>query len=322
MENTNSNSSGDIRGDLLLSGINSFSVLVCLIAVVWVFISKLYISAVYRLALYQVLAALAYAVVELLQLPVLAYSTDSDQRDRACKAIGWLSMYCIWVKLLFTMWVTFHLFFFAVLHKDMKKFEALYVVTSLLIPALIAAVPLTVPIASYGYSPVDGCYIPAYNGNYTARIQDAAIERFTLWEGPAVVMLFAASATMFAVVMKLSRTICQRRRYSYDTLSEDDQFTKAFKQILPLAAFPVIFFVFVVPYFVYDVYYTFLTPSPNKGLNVLGFIVPPLWSAAAGLTLVVHMAVVRLPVYCRKLRAKRRTFSAVRTTYASFPAPV
>ena len=75
------------------------------------------------------------------------------------------------------MWVTFHLFCFAVFQKNLKKLEVLYVVTSLLVPAVIAAVPLITN--SYGHSP-DGavCYMYAEN-------EAAFIERFALWDGPA-----------------------------------------------------------------------------------------------------------------------------------------
>ena len=59
-----------------------------------------------------------------------------------CVAVGWMILYAEWMKLLFTIWVTFHLFCFGVLHKNLKKLEVLYVVTSLLVPALIAIVPL------------------------------------------------------------------------------------------------------------------------------------------------------------------------------------
>eukprot|EP00731_Ephydatia_muelleri_P035965 Em0185g5a len=69
------------------------------------------------------------------------YDESSDIYRRICTAIGFLEVYTEWKKLLFTTWVTFHLFCFAVFHKNMKKLEALYVVTSLLVPALIAALP-------------------------------------------------------------------------------------------------------------------------------------------------------------------------------------
>ena len=62
---------------------------------------------------------------------------DPKLYDRACIALGWFSMYSQWMKLLFTVWVTFHLFCFGVLHKNLKKFEVLYVVTSLILQGRI-----------------------------------------------------------------------------------------------------------------------------------------------------------------------------------------
>ena len=56
------------------------------------------------------------------------------------------------------MWVTFHVFYFAVLHKNLKKLEVLYVVTSLFVPVVIAAVPLLT--GTYGQDPnIGSCWI-------------------------------------------------------------------------------------------------------------------------------------------------------------------
>ena len=133
--------------------VNSVSLLGCLVAAILEFALKLHKKIVYRLALYyQVLAGLILALAQLLQVFEVNYLTDPKLYDRACIALGWFGMYSQWMKLLFTVWVTFHLFCFGVLHKNLKKFEVLYVVTSLILPAVIAAVPLIT--RSYGYSPV------------------------------------------------------------------------------------------------------------------------------------------------------------------------
>ena len=84
------------------------------------------------------------------------------QCSRMYRYMGWVRVYAEWMKLLFTMWVTFHLFCFAVLHKNLQKLEVMYVVTSLLVPAVIACIPLITH--SYGRTP-DGteCFIYAFN---------------------------------------------------------------------------------------------------------------------------------------------------------------
>ena len=294
----NSSSDTPLYTDVIFDVVNGVSVLVCLLAAILVFALKLHKIVVYRLALYQVLAALVYATVKLLQVIMVDYRNKPDIYDRVCIAIGWLSIYSSWMKLLFTMWVTFHLFCFAVLHKNLKKLEVLYVVTSLLVPAVIASVPLITH--SYGYSLVDGCYLPAYfNGTY---LIDAVIETVALWDGPAIVILLASSIAMVVMVIKLAHSVCWRLKY--EAITDDDQYWNALKQLLPLAAFPILFFIFILPVSVYDVYYSFITPTPNNGLVITACVFIALWTIASGVTLIVHISVVRLPVFCRKLRHK------------------
>eukprot|EP00731_Ephydatia_muelleri_P020683 Em0013g410a len=149
---------------------NSVSALVCLLAVILVFRLKLYKKVVYRLALYQVLASLILATVAALQVIVVNDRKNPIVYGRVCVAIGWFLMYSQWMKLLFTTWVTFHLFCFAVLHINWKKLEVLYVVTSLLVPTIIAAVPLVT--SSYGPS-ADGVICNIYANNSSAPIERA-----------------------------------------------------------------------------------------------------------------------------------------------------
>ena len=138
--------SGNVTSfDILFTTVNSVSVLVCLLAAILVIILKLYKKLVYRLALYQVLSSLIFAIVEVFEIIFINYSQRPDVYGRVCTAIGWFSVYTRWIKLLFTMWVAVHLFCFGVFHKNLKRLELLYVVTSLLVPAVIAAVPLDNP---------------------------------------------------------------------------------------------------------------------------------------------------------------------------------
>ena len=221
---------------------NSVSVLVCLLAIILVLILELYKMVVYRLALYQALASLILATNVILQVILLDYSYG-----RECIPMGWFSLYSQWIKLLFTMWVTFHLFCFAVLHKNLKKLEVLYVVTSLLIPVVIACAPLITD--SYGRSP-DGtaCFIYANE------------------DGPAMIILLAASAAMVVMVIKLTGRVCLRSKY--EPITDGGQFWKALKQLLPLAAFPVLFLTFEIPIFIFHVYATKGSMPPNMALEI------------------------------------------------------
>ena len=264
---------------------NGFAVLVCLLAAILVLALKLHKKVVYRLALYQVLAAFALGlVVELSQISMVRLQENPEAYNRACIALAFFGMYSQWVKLIFTVWVSFHLFYFAVFHKNLKRFEALYIVTSLLLPAVIAVIPLIT--SSYGYSPVDGCYIPVYDDNGT-KILVGAVETFVLWDAPAMIMLVIISAAMVVMVIKLTRNLCWRSKY--EPITENDQYWNALKQLLPLATFPIVFFLFIIPVVIYDIYYSFLTPTPNRNLTLSSYVFVSLWSVASGIALTVHI---------------------------------
>ena len=110
----------------------------------------------------------------------------------------------------------------------MRRFEVLYGVTSILLPALVAAVPLTTH--SYGLnSRKTACYI---SGGHTG-----VIERLALWTVPAMTILLVGSAAMTFMVIKLS---CPLRRMSKnEPVVGAEQFSKAIKQLLPLTAYPI-----------------------------------------------------------------------------------
>ena len=270
---------------------NGVSVLVCLVAAILVIGLKLHKIVVYRLALYQVLAAMALATDVFVQALV-----NPEAYGLVCTAMGWFLLYSEWMKLLFTMWVTFHLFCFAVLHKNLKKLEVLYVVTSLLVPAVIACVPFTTQ--SYGRNP-DGtvCYIYITDNN----TDDALIERLALWDCPTMVILLLASTAIVVMVINLAHLI--RRRATYKRLSEprDDQFWKALKQLLPLVAFPVLFMILEIPVLVYHVYVAI-----NSTLNEAVLILPPiafsLWNTSSGASLIIHISVVHMHVCSRRTK--------------------
>ena len=276
-------SATNILNHTIFAVANGVSVVVCLLATILVLRLNLYKTIVYRLALYQVLSALAMASVGAMQVVFINYDESPNIYGRVCTALGLLQVYTEWTKLFFTVSVAFHLFCFAVLHKNLKKLEVLYVVTSLLVPALIAIVPLVT--RAHGLSPGGNiCYI-------YANTSVAFIERLALWDGPAMLMLIAVSTAMVAMVIKLASQVC--RRSKYEPITDGDQFWKALKQLLPLATFPLMFFIFEIPVFLYHVYTT-QHSTPNEGMEISAFVFFALWSMASGATVIIHISVARI----------------------------
>ena len=237
--------------------------------------------------LYQVLSSLAFATVEASQIVFSHYTKGT--RDSLCTAVGWLVVYTQSTKLIFTACVTVHLFCFAVFYKNLKKFEALYVVISLLPPAALSCVPLITQ--SYGLNASGRCYILIPND--TRHV--AAIERLALWDGPAAIILLMASTAMVVMAISLSRRVCSYLQY--ERIGSGGQFRTALVHLLPLTAYPVIFLAFILPVFISDAYLLASGSSwPNKTLALSDRIFISLWSAASGATLLVHIFVARCVV--------------------------
>ena len=60
----------------------------------------------------------------------------------ACTAMAFLIMYSLWVQQLSTLFVTFHLFVYVVLLKNMQKLKLGYTFTAILLPLFPATIPL------------------------------------------------------------------------------------------------------------------------------------------------------------------------------------
>eukprot|EP00731_Ephydatia_muelleri_P036461 Em0259g4a len=149
-----------------------------------------------------------------------AEAAENTANDPKCAELGWrcvplaVETYCNWVLavangvsvlvcllaaiLLCCLKLYKKIVYRLALYQNLKKLEVLYVVTSLLIPALIAIVPLVTH--AYGLSPGgNGCYI-------YANTSVAFIERLALWDGPTMLMLIAASTAMVVMVTKTDQS--------------------------------------------------------------------------------------------------------------------
>lgn len=282
------------------SATNGASIPVCMVAAIMVFAYKLHRKTVYRLALYQVLTAAAMAVIHVIQVVIIDYCED------VCKAFAYLTLFVEWAKLLLSTWVTLHLFVFAVFHKNLRRCEAVYVVTSLAIPALIASLPFAT--SSYGLAG-SWCWIKSRtyvsNGSacYEERVLVGTIEQFALWYGPSLLLLFISSVAMVLMMIVLGQRMCGgqldtgKRHCRYK-----DQHWKAFKQLLPLAAYPIVYFIFTIPPFVYRVYRACVLNRSivHDGLELTAAISTSAWCLAAGLTLIVHIIMTRSFLFGRK----------------------
>ena len=270
---------------ILLGSLSSVSVVTCLVALLSVLCLRLYSKFLYRLATYQVLASLLHALVGVSQLTFIEYS---ESKHVSCVVVGFMLQSATMMKLCLAGWITFHIFCFAVLFKNLTKLEPLYVITSLAVPIALA----TVPIATKSYGPTgEWCWIPSKKCG--TLYPTGAIEQLVLNYAPLIMFLVLDSA-----VMLITLGTVYRRAHRNETDRDTEVFGRkqnmmAFKQLLPLVAYPITFCILVVPPLIYRAYRE-ASSLPNPELLVLSTVCISAYSFSSGLTLIIHIAVVKL----------------------------
>ena len=265
----------------ILGSLGAVSVATCLFALSWLFYLKLYKQFLYRLAAYQVMASLFHALLGVCQFSFLEYN---DSKYTACAAVGYLYLAAAWMKVTFGCWITFHLFCFAVLLKNMRKLEPLYVISSILVPILVSTIPLITK--TYGPSG-EWCSLRRIECGHIEF--DVVTEQIAIWYGPVFIVLVLQC---IAMVIMMITVYYRAHRKSDDNVFGRDKNNVAFKQLLPLVAYPVLFCILIIPPLIARVY-GFASSTPNEGLLILTTICIPAWSFSAGVTLIVHIGAVK-----------------------------
>ena len=268
----------------ILGSLGAVSFGVCLVALCWLFCLKLYKQFLYRLAAYQVMASLFHASIMLCQFSFLDYNGSRRMQSVSCVAVGYLFLMAALMKVCFGSWITFHLFCFAILLKNMRKLEPLYVISSLLVPITIAFIPLITK--SYGPSG-EWCMVQTKKCDKNYEVGD--IELIAVWFGPALVLLVLQCIAMLTMII----TVYYRaHRKSGENVFGRDQNNVAFRQLLPLVAYPVLFCILIIPPLIARVY-SFVSSTPNEGLLILLTVCVPAWSLSSGVTLIVHIGALK-----------------------------
>ena len=264
-----------------------FSSFYCLLALLMVVIFKLYKLLLYRLATYHVLSCFFNSFSMALVLMLLDYYPVGLYYKATCKITAFLLLYSRIMKLMFTSWLTFHLFSYVVFFKNLKRLEWLYISSSVSFPLLIACIPFIND--SYGYVGA-WCTIRSKNECTNEKYTAGIIEQFTLYYGPALCLLIvniAAIGIMFAVMVYRAY---KSNRYQ-PLLMDRDQKLKALKQLLPLLAYPIIYFVLILFPWTSRMYESINTY--HSKIMIAHGVIHASMSTFAAMALMVHICVVR-----------------------------
>ena len=296
-----------------MGAVGILSAIVCSVAIIMVVVLKLYKYAVHRLAMYQVMAALFYSLICVFEL--VSFTKDHCHIDvyqqyinttgtALCEAAGFLLEYGLWVKLMFTLCLTFHLFCFSVLHKNFQRFDIAHILISVFSPFLFVWIPF-VPINGRSYYGQAGawCWIKNWQNNRADQnLREGEIEQYVLLYGPAIISLsMAIIAVVVIIVVLVHRAYGCCNYYQHNNESaplitfrsgENLGNKKVLKQVLPLVVYPILSFLLYIPAFINR-----LVGSFSNCVSFLSFI----WSAIslpalgmfAGLTLIIHIIVLQ-----------------------------
>ena len=274
---------------IVMMSFGLLSAFLCLIAVILVCCYKLHKFFVYRLALYQILSCLAFSLAEALQM--INYF-DNTYHGIACRFTAFMVTHTVWIKLLLTLCLVFHIYISAVYLKNFEKWEIVYIAISLSIPGIIASIPL---ITEY-YGLAGGwCWIRDYKNNCVGEKDTFGIvQQFTLWYGPLFVSLVICLIAALIVTIKYycwrHCTCCHKTELQPPNINENANNT-AVKELLPLLLYPIIFFLFAL-FPLIDRIYGAISSHNSFGLMIVHAITEALWGACSAVVLFVHVAYI------------------------------
>ena len=294
---------------LSMSSVGAAAVVVCIFALIMALKFKLHKFFIHRLAIYQVLSASLYSIVCVLEVIFINYDGSSAYHI-LCIIEGFLLEYTLWIKLMFTFCLTFHLFCLSVRHVKFAQLEAFYVLSSVFGPLLFIWIPFVSINGSkitYGLAGA-WCWIQNWqNNNVSQKLKHGEVEQYALLYGPAIsgLMLCGAAVLVIAVVLICRAYNCKCCRRNNDNesqpllLNDDDLIKKRkiLREILPLIIYPILSFMFYIPAFTNRLIGSIQT---QKKPNEMSFM----WSAAislplvgllAGVSLIVHILILKCP---------------------------
>ena len=268
------------------------SALCCIVALAMVVPLRLYKLFVYRLATYQVLGSLFQAFSMSTVLMLWNFNENLVYYRVTCRATAFLLQYSIWVKMMFTIQLTFHLFCYVVFFKNFKHLEKLYITLSVAFPLLLACVPFTNDTYRIAGA---WCYISSWESDCsTVKVEAGIIEEFVLYYGPVTLFLGLNVVAIFImIVVLLYRAHKYRSSDRESLLAGRDQRKEVLKQVLPLIVYPIIYFTMILIPLANRIYMA-TSKTTNYGLLQVHAVAISCVGFFAGLALIIHICSVQL----------------------------
>ena len=267
------------------------STIACSFALLLTVFFKLYRRFVHRLAAYQVLSSLFFSLVCCSQVFFVNDDVDSSSDYRnSCAAVGFLLEYSVWVKMLFMLWLIVHLFTFTVFYKSSEKYERRCVAILVLFPLLFVWIPFL--HGMYGLAGA-WCWIQNWNDDCASnKLLLGMIEQYALLYGPFFLTLFVAIGLILAMMVVLvKRLACSVSASELQPILGAGQRNRALKELVSLVAYPIFFFLLLIPVFVNRLYSAITSNISFTSFLLSGIAIPAI-GLFSGMTLIVHVVIL------------------------------
>ena len=212
-----------------------------------------------------------------------------------CDIVGFLLTIAVNSKFFVTFWLTFHLFAFAVFSKDLCRLEPLYILSSFGIPLLFSWIPFVNNL--YGIAGA-WCWIKNWKGDCAKeKILLGTIEQYLFLYAPGLLSLFLDLLMVIITVSVLMyRSYCRssKAQEECDPLLQRqvEKQKKAFKEILPLILYPIIFIILFLPSAIQRIYGA-IVPETEFFLFVLHASTGPSWGLFVGIAVAIHICLLK-----------------------------
>ena len=200
---------------------------------------KVYKHFAHRLAMYLVCSSILTNIIHISQLDLLKYTDVNVGEDcvnsvnmTSCNLIGPLSQYFMSVELLFAVCFTFHLFCLAVLRRDFKHLEGIYI--------FVATV-----------SPVFVVFLPYHWNAYGIDVAWCGIQNETkyiwlhlgIWYVPVFILQIINAVEVIVILFTIRNRIRSLKREREVLINQVNANKKALKELRPLIVYILIFLI-------------------------------------------------------------------------------
>uniref|UniRef100_A0A1X7TA22 G-protein coupled receptors family 2 profile 2 domain-containing protein n=1 Tax=Amphimedon queenslandica TaxID=400682 RepID=A0A1X7TA22_AMPQE len=246
--------------------------------------------------MYQLISTLFFSFVCASELSFISFNDSSNHTlawNISCDIVGFFLTIAVNSKFFVTFWLTFHLFAFAVFSKDLRRLEPLYILTSFGIPLLFAWIPFVNNL--YG---IAGAWCWIKNWDCNKKLPLGFTEQYLFLYIPGLLLLFLDLLMIIitvSVLMYQSYCSSSKAQEECDPLLQRqvEKQKKAFKEILPLILYPIIFIILFLPSAIHRIYGVIEPGDTRFFLFVLHASTGSSWGLFVGIAIAIHICVLK-----------------------------